>query len=88
MARLYWNPTKAMNIPHLHERDAEQLFEAAPAISNCATWTLGSSVKGAGERPRKSRADHFNVPAGDEETKLVPKSEVSAKTLFPHAAFL
>ena len=69
LARLYWNPTKAMNIPHLHERDAEQLFEAAPAISNCATWTLGSSVKGAGERPRESRADHLKCAGWRRENK-------------------
>jgi hypothetical protein len=29
LARLFWNPTKALNIPPLYERDAEQLFEAA-----------------------------------------------------------
>jgi len=29
LARLFWNPAKALNIPPLHERDAEQLFEAA-----------------------------------------------------------
>jgi len=29
LARLFWNPTKMLNIPPLHERDAEQLFEAA-----------------------------------------------------------
>ena len=29
VARLFWNPAKALNIPPLHERDAEQLFEAA-----------------------------------------------------------
>ncbi len=29
LARLFWNPAKALNIPPLQERDAEQLFEAA-----------------------------------------------------------
>ncbi|MBZ5626786.1 MAG: ATP-binding protein, partial [Acidobacteriia bacterium] len=29
LARLFWNPAKALNIPPLHGRDAEQLFEAA-----------------------------------------------------------
>jgi hypothetical protein len=29
LARLFWNPTKSLNIPFLHERDAERLFEAA-----------------------------------------------------------
>lgn len=29
MARLFWNPAKALNVPPLHERDAAQLFEAA-----------------------------------------------------------
>jgi hypothetical protein len=29
LARLFWNPAKALNIPPLHERDAGQLFEAA-----------------------------------------------------------
>jgi hypothetical protein len=29
LARLFWNPAKALNIPALHERDAEQLFQAA-----------------------------------------------------------
>ena len=29
LARLFWNPTKALNIPPLHERDAQLLFEAA-----------------------------------------------------------
>ena len=29
LARLFWNPAKALHIPPLHERDAEQLFEAA-----------------------------------------------------------
>jgi len=29
LSRLFWNPTNAMNIPPLPERDAEQLFEAA-----------------------------------------------------------
>ena len=29
LARLFWNPAKALNVPPLHERDAEQLFEAA-----------------------------------------------------------
>ena len=29
LARLFWNPAKAMNVPPLHERDSEQLFEAA-----------------------------------------------------------
>jgi hypothetical protein len=29
LSRLFWNPAKALNIPPLHEREAEQLFEAA-----------------------------------------------------------
>jgi hypothetical protein len=29
LARLFWNPAKALNVPPLHERDAEELFEAA-----------------------------------------------------------
>src|SRR6266568_2294889 len=29
LARLFWNPAKALNIPPLHERDAEQLFDVA-----------------------------------------------------------
>ena len=29
LARLFWNPAKALNIPPLPEREAEQLFEAA-----------------------------------------------------------
>jgi hypothetical protein len=29
LARLFWDPAKALNIPPLHERDAGQLFEAA-----------------------------------------------------------
>ena len=29
LARLFWNPAKALNIPPLHERDAGQLFEVA-----------------------------------------------------------
>ena len=29
LARLFWNPAKALNVPPLHEREAEQLFEAA-----------------------------------------------------------
>jgi len=29
LARLFWNPAKALHIPPLHERDAGQLFEAA-----------------------------------------------------------
>lgn len=29
LARLFWNPAKVLNIPPLHERDAEELFEAA-----------------------------------------------------------
>ncbi|HZT69362.1 MAG TPA: hypothetical protein VFC10_06400 [Terriglobia bacterium] len=29
LARLFWNPAKALNVPPLHERDAERLFEAA-----------------------------------------------------------
>ena len=29
LARLFWNPAKALHIPPLHGRDAEQLFEAA-----------------------------------------------------------
>ena len=29
LARLFWNPEKALNIPPLHERDAERLFESA-----------------------------------------------------------
>jgi hypothetical protein len=29
LARLFWNPAKVVNIPPLHDRDAEQLFEAA-----------------------------------------------------------
>lgn len=29
LGRLFWNPAKALNIPPLQERDAEQLFEAA-----------------------------------------------------------
>jgi hypothetical protein len=29
LARVFWNPAKTLNIPPLHERDAEQLFEAA-----------------------------------------------------------
>jgi hypothetical protein len=28
LARLFWNPAKTLNVPPLHERDAEQLFEA------------------------------------------------------------
>jgi hypothetical protein len=28
LARLFWNPTKTVNIPPLSQRDAEQLFEA------------------------------------------------------------
>jgi hypothetical protein len=29
LARLFWNPAKALHVPPLHERDAGQLFEAA-----------------------------------------------------------
>ena len=29
LARLFWNPAKALNVPPLHDREAEQLFEAA-----------------------------------------------------------
>jgi len=29
LARLFWNPAKVLNIPPLHERHAEQLFESA-----------------------------------------------------------
>jgi len=29
LARLFWNPAKALHVPPLHERDARQLFEAA-----------------------------------------------------------
>jgi hypothetical protein len=29
LARLFWNPAQALNLPPLPERDAEQLFEAA-----------------------------------------------------------
>jgi hypothetical protein len=29
LARLFWNPAKALHVPPLAERDAEQLFEAA-----------------------------------------------------------
>jgi hypothetical protein len=29
LARLFWNPAKALNIPPLQDRDAEQLFETA-----------------------------------------------------------
>jgi hypothetical protein len=29
LSRLFWNPAKALNVPPLPERDAEQLFEAA-----------------------------------------------------------
>jgi hypothetical protein len=29
LARLFWNPANALHIPPLHERNAEQLFEAA-----------------------------------------------------------
>jgi hypothetical protein len=29
LARLFWNPAKALNLPPLHDRDADQLFEAA-----------------------------------------------------------
>jgi len=29
LARLFWNPAKALNLPPLRERDAEQLFESA-----------------------------------------------------------
>ena len=29
LARLFWNPAKVLNTPPLHDRDAEQLFEAA-----------------------------------------------------------
>ncbi len=29
LARLFWNPAKALNVPPLHEREAEELFDAA-----------------------------------------------------------
>jgi hypothetical protein len=29
LARLFWNPAHALHVPPLHERDAEQLFDAA-----------------------------------------------------------
>lgn len=29
LGRLFWNPTKALHVPPLHERDARQLFESA-----------------------------------------------------------
>jgi hypothetical protein len=29
LARLFWNPAKALSVPPLHEREAEQLFDAA-----------------------------------------------------------
>ena len=41
LARLFWNPAKALNMPPLHERDAEQLFEAAADHFNLRNLDLG-----------------------------------------------
>lgn len=41
MARLFWNPAKALNVPPLHERDAEQLFEAAADYFELRNLDLG-----------------------------------------------
>ncbi len=41
LARLFWNPAKALNVPPLQERDAEQLFEAAADYFELRNLDLG-----------------------------------------------
>jgi len=47
LARLFWDPTKALNILPLPERDAEQLFYAAAAHFNLRDLDLGEFRKKA-----------------------------------------